>query len=454
MRSPRSAVAILSVAGLVAGALLIPELGHASVRSQADCKVPSPGRLSFNKPVFIDKNRSGGEPVSVVAKDGSIVVGAHLGTTLAYLRTAPDADFYTGYRNQTLVWRSTDDGKTWSRIEVLPGAAAHSAESTGFSDPDFAKDSAGNLYGTEIDLANVSVFASHDNGQTWPDGNAIADSGDRPWLAARGKDEVYLRITGNLQKSTDGGKTWTALTDPNAYGKIYVDPTDKKGLYAGSDDGVGVEVSRDDGKTWKSYPIAGAQNHSVMQSIGVGSDGFVYYGFVDKDQVKFASFDPKAKRWSEPVTIPRIGHGTPMWAWTVAGDEGRAAVGWYEAQEVDGADGVYELRAYVAATTNAKGSKVRCADGRKVKVPPQFAVADAAGRPIHVGSIPCNGTGCNASGDRRLGDFFTINYDADGRLFVTTGDTTLKGPGGTELQVSRPLFMRATDSSPRMTRHR
>jgi hypothetical protein len=439
---------------LVATALVVPRLGHASALvAGGDCKLPKQAPLKFEKPVFIDEHLSGGEPVSVVAKDGSIVVGAHLGTTLAYLRTAPDADFYTGYRNQTLVWRSTDDGKTWKRVEVLPGAGGHSAQSTGFSDPDFARDAAGNLYGTEIDLANVSVFASHDNGETWPDANALADSGDRPWLAARGKDEVYLRITGNLQKSTDGGATWQQLTDPNAYGKIYVDPTDNKGLYAGSGNGVGVEVSRDDGQSWESFPIQGAENNSVMQSIGVGSDGYVYYGFVDGKKVRFASFDPKAEKWSKPVTIPRIGKGTPFWAWTVAGDNGRAAVGWYEAVPVEDPQGFVEVRAYVAATTNARGSKVHCAGGQTMKVAPRFSVADAAKRPIHVGQFPCNGTGCNATGDRRLGDFFTINYDAEGRLFVTTGDTTLKNAAGGELQVSRPLFIRATDSSPRMTGH-
>lgn len=439
-----------SIAVLVIGLLgsgIVPASGHAA----EGCSVQAPPRLAFEKPVYIDQHRSGGEPVSVVAKDGSIVVGAHLGTTLAYLRTTPDPDFYAGYRNQTLVWRSTDDGKTWKQSEILPGTSAHSPMSTGFSDPDFAKDAAGNLYGTEIDLANVSVFSSHDNGVTWPDANAIADSGDRPWLAARGKNEVYLRITGDLEKSTDGGATWKTLTDPNAYGKIFVDPTDPKGLYAGSADGVGVEVSRDDGMSWHSYPIPGAKNNSVMDSIGVGNDGYVYYGYVDGSKVKFASFNPHTNKWSTPVVIPRITQkGTPFWAWTVAGDNGRAAVGWYEATPVNGSSSTVAVRAYVAATTNARGSTQRCPGGQAIHVSPQFSVADAAGRPIHVGQFPCNGTGCNSTGDRRLGDFFTINYDADGHLFVTTGDTMMKGPGGTELQVSRPLFMRATDSSPRM----
>ncbi|HVF54321.1 MAG TPA: hypothetical protein VNC78_12070 [Actinomycetota bacterium] len=442
MKSSRVSTSVLAAVALLSTVVVAPALVRSAWGTEK-CRPAPLSKLAFKKPVWIDQHASGGEPVSVIADDGSIIVGAHLGTTLAYLRTIPEADFITGYRNQTLVWRSTDHGKTWKKIEILPGLAAHSATSTGFSDPDFAKDSAGNLYGTEIDLANVSVFASHDNGQTWPDANPIADTGDRPWLAARGEDEVYLRITGNLQKSLDGGLTWTRLTDPNAYGKIFIDPTDPKGMYAGSSAGVGVEVSRDDGMSWDTYALEGASNNSVMNSIGVDIDGFVYYGFVDgaddNAQVKFASFDPAAKRWSEPVTIPRIGTGTPFWAWTIAGEDGRAGVGWYEAKAVPEVANTYEVRIYVAATTNARGCGT-----------PNFSVADAARRPIHIGQGPCNGTGCNTLGDRRLGDFFTINYDAKGRLFVTTGDTTLKGPGGLEYQVSRPLFIGAKDSSPRM----
>ena len=431
--------------------LMIASVSLVAVAAVAEeCGAPEQAPLRFRPPVFVDQHRSGGEPVSIVADDGSIIMGAHLGTTLFNPKTVPEADWLTQYANQTYVWRSTDDGATWSRIELAPGVAAHSAMSTGLSDPDFAKDAAGNLYGTEINLANVSVFASHDNGQTWPDANPLANSGDRPWLAGRGPNEVYLRITGSLRKSTDGGATWTELTDPNAYGKIYVDPTDPQGLYAGSRGGVGVEVSRDDGLTWTSHRLEEAANNSVMKSIGVDAEGWVYYGYLQGDAVKFASFDPGATTWSDPVTIPRVGaeDATPFWAWTVAGDAGRAAIGWYEAEPIG--DGSYKVRVYVAVTENARGSIVECENGSTIPVAPQFSVADAARRPVHVGGFPCSGTGCNATGDRRLGDFFTINFDRLGRVFVATGDTTRTNVRDTEYMVSRPLFIGAEDDSPRL----
>ncbi|MFN2545668.1 MAG: hypothetical protein ABR600_14015 [Actinomycetota bacterium] len=440
----RTRLSLILVPALLATSLAFVPLAVA----QAACDPPAPAPLSFKPPVFVDTERDGGEPVSVVAHDGSIIVGAHYGTTLFNTRTAPNPNWVRDYRNQTLVWRSTDDGATFKRIEFIPGA--HTANTSGFSDPDFAIDSAGNLYGTEINLVNVSVFSSHDNGQTWPDGDPVADSGDRPWLAARGNGEVYLRITGNLQKSTDGGATWTALTDPPGYGKIFIDPTDPKGLYQATNNGVAV--SRDDGNSWQTYAIPGASNSpSVMETVGVDNDGWVYYGYLQGKDIKFASFDPATTEWSTPVTIRTVPSTyQTMWAWTVAGDAGRAAVGWYELVPVAGTSN-FDIHVHVAVTQNGRGSTFGCADGTTVQVPPQFSEADAMGRAIYTGPKPCSGTGCNATGDRRLGDFFTINFDKDGKVFVTTGDTTTtSGAPGVPDQISHPLFAIATDDSPKL----
>jgi hypothetical protein len=76
---------------------------------------------------------------------------------------------------------------------------------------------------------------------------------------------------------------------------------------------------------------------------------------------------------------------------------------------------------------------------------------------VHRGPICLNGTACNASptfpeGDRRLGDFYTINYDKDGRLFVTGGDTTLLNPVGGPKPVGNPIFIAAT-SGGKMIKH-
>jgi hypothetical protein len=60
-----------------------------------------------------------------------------------------------------------------------------------------------------------------------------------------------------------------------------------------------------------------------------------------------------------------------------------------------------------------------------------------------------DGTTCNANtnfrnGDRRLGDFFQINYDRDGRLVIASGDTMLKTADGGPKPVANPIFIGQT----------
>src|SRR4051812_19220052 len=88
-------MALLSLLALVGG--------QASAQAnQADCTVPPPPALSFEWPVYVDAQLSGGEPTSIVAKDGSIEVGAHYGTTLIDTKAVPDPNWIFNYRNQTL----------------------------------------------------------------------------------------------------------------------------------------------------------------------------------------------------------------------------------------------------------------------------------------------------------------------------------------------------------------
>src|SRR3954449_8266129 len=193
---------------------------------------PPPPDLSFSAPTFISQNQAGGEPVSQVAQDGSILVSSHAGTTHIY--KSPDAlpgaeDFIVGYTNQTLNWRSTDHGKTWTYIG-LNGAPSgpHTIFSSGFSDPDYTMDAGGRVYNTEINLANVSVYSSSDDGQSYPRGNPVAGNGDRPWLTGQEPNELFLYINSlplhYLQRSTDGGRTFSLVTQSfPATGKLYND---------------------------------------------------------------------------------------------------------------------------------------------------------------------------------------------------------------------------------------
>ncbi|MDP9067195.1 MAG: hypothetical protein M3N53_02455 [Actinomycetota bacterium] len=438
-------------------AALLP-LGYAG-SSTAKCPSVKPAPLKFSKPTFIDKGRAGGEPVSIVAQDGSIIVSAHAGTTHIYKdpQAAPgSSDFLRSYYNQTLNWRSDDGGKTWKYVG-LAGApeGPHSATSTGFSDPDLTMDAGGKLYNVEINLANVAVFASPDDGQSWPTANPIAASGDRPWVTGAEPDEVflYVNLPKQLWRSTDGGLTFKLVTTSfPADSKLIVDPLNPKTGLLGPMDAGGVAITADDGKTWESYPAPLGSSTQFFGAIAADRAGWIYAanaggysGSNDTEidgEVTFNYFNRATNEWaSAPVRVP-IPEGDALWPWIIAGDDGRVAITWY--QTLQGKKGFYP---FVAYTTNGHGSTVTCSDGSKRFVAPQFQTANASGRPIHLGKICLSGTACNASanfegGDRRLGDFFTVNFDHKGNIFVVSGDTTLKNALGGPKPVANPIFIK------------
>lgn len=455
----RRAMRVLLIPALVAG--ILPVAGAVVARSAGlSCPDQRPAPLKFAKPSFIDKNRAGGEPVSQVAQDGSIIVSAHAGTTHVYKdpSAAPGAgDFAVGYTNQTLNWRSADGGETWQYVGIAgQQAGPHSATSTGFSDPDLTMDAGGTIYNTEIDLANDSVYASPDDGQSWPTANPEAASGDRPWLTGQEPGEVFLYVNSphQLWRSTDGGLTFNLVTtDFPAVSKLLSDPLNPKhGLIGPTNDG-GVAISADDGKTWKEYPNPGlGKSTQFFGAIAVDSAGWVYSaaaggydgaGDTKPDgEVTVNYFNRKTKKWGSTAVHVPMPKGDALWPWLIAGDDGRLAVVWYQTL----AGNQHKFYAFAAQSINAHGSTVTCSDGKKHFIPPQFRVTNASTRPIHVGDICLAGTACNASsdfaqGDRRLGDFFTVNFDHNGNLFIVSGDTTLTSPTGGPKPVSNPIFI-------------
>lgn len=441
---------------------LLPLAGAAQSSSRTCPGVKTP-KLEFGKKIFIDEMRAGGEPVSQVAQDGSLIVSAHAGTTHVYKdpQAGPGAADFGRYYNQTLNWRSTDGGKTWNYVGLFgQPEGPHTATSTGFSDPDLTMDAAGRIYNVEIDLANVAVFSSSDDGQSWPRGNPIAASGDRPWVTGAEADEVflYVNLPKQLWRSTNGGLTFDLVTTSfPADSKILVDPLKPKtGLIGPANSGIAI--SADDGETWKEYPGMLGKSTQFFGAVAVDRAGWVYaaaaggyQGSTDTQsdgEVTFNYFNRKTEKWaSSPIVIPNKGNDA-LWPWIIAGDDGRVAVTWYErVPETD------EFKIMVAQSLNGHGTTVRCSDGSRQFLPPQFSITDASKKPIHIGKICLSGTTCNAnsnfqSGDRRLGDFFTINFDLHGNLFVVSGDTTLTNPLGGPKPVANPIFIKQTSGAP------
>ena len=55
---------------------------------------------------------------------------------------------------------------------------------------------------------------------------------------------------------------------------------------------------------------------------------------------------------------------------------------------------------------------------------PSFSVATTPKEPMHTGTICQGGTTCQATAtDRRLGDYFSVEVDSTGRMYVGYSDT-------------------------------
>ena len=452
-------------------AVLLPSAGAVFAVDCPTAAAPAP--LSFAPRTYIDRNRAGGEPVSVIAQDGSISVSSHAGTTHLYKNPESVAgggqEFAYGYTNQTLNWRSDDNGQSWQFVGLAGlREGPHTATSTGFSDPDYGMDAGGRIYNVEIDLANVSVFSSTDDGQTYAFANPMAGSGDRPWVTGGDAEEaiLYVNLPKTLLRTTDGGITWVPFTNAGpGNGKLLNDRQDPSlDTWIAPVSMDAIAITNDDAKTWATHAGAGLANgEQIDPPIAVDKSGNIYMvsdnGSYDgpsdstpTGKMTFNYFNRQTMEWGEtPIEIPTP-TGDVLWPWIIAGDDGRVGVAWF--QTLAGQPDVFYI--YAAYTTNGHGTPVTCSDGSTSLAPPVFSVANASGAPIHRGDVCLSGTTCNATtsfpaGDRRLGDFLTVNFDKAGRFFIVSGDTTLPTPTGVQKPISNPVFIGTATGEPLLT---
>jgi hypothetical protein len=460
--------------------------------------------FGFGAPVFVDKTLGGGEPlVAYSVKSGLLVYTSHEGTTHLFTSgvvgaPAESGGFISNYHNQVNIWTSANDGKTWT---LVPFGSSTNPFATGFSDPDLTQDANGNIYDTGIDLANDALFSSQNGGKTWPTGTPQCHEGDRPWLAGGGPNTVFLSTDTEeagheFFESTDAGASCSSNAIPdngstpgggsyNGQGKPFYDRT--RGSLVeplwyynsnGQIDGVGIGILPNASTAWSNpsakfsqVEIAKTTGYSHWPSMAIDSAGNYYMVWdTDDRDTKTANGCPATYSGSESFgSIPPVNAPTPLankvmmsystdgghtwstpqavayypghrllWPWVVAGSAGRIGLTWYEYDSVvdpDCAPSTAKVSVMAAELTNADSSS------------PHEVVADAAGRPIHVGSICAGGTTCAADNvitgeDRRLGDFFTDAVDSNGCLMLATGDTTIPDPiTGGESPISHPLFL-------------
>ncbi|HKS91346.1 MAG TPA: hypothetical protein VJQ83_05405 [Tepidiformaceae bacterium] len=160
-----------------------------------------------------------------------------------------------------LVFKSTDEGETWTQIKIppFPGRVALAiAMHTGGQ----------RIYIVGNNIENGSgLFRSDDGGATWrhmagkdtriSNGQGAYSSG--VFVDSQNPDIVYTVSTA-LYRSTDGGVTFHAFKGAPGgedYHPLWIDPTNGKRILVGADQGASVTL--DGGQTWSLWytePIA------------------------------------------------------------------------------------------------------------------------------------------------------------------------------------------------------
>jgi hypothetical protein len=440
------------VAGLIASALITALIAtHAPA---AECPTVAP--LSFGQQHYVDTTRVGGEPVVLSLPNGRLVYAAHASTTLLYLPGGPGqgtTSYYSHYQGQTYAWWSADHGATWTFVprDQIPT----NVPGSGFSDPDLAVDSAGQVYLSEINLLNIAVSKSTDGGKSYALQNFFAqDITDREWMDADGKDVLYE--TGNpsgggtstsplghvrhtIYRSTDGGGTFSPFADPNGGQKIRVDKRDgtvyEMQFQSGGTLAMGAfRKARSGDMTLDVHPIAKIKS-LVQSSFDVDSAGGLHLAWSETGGARapgvyYSSSTDGGRTWSAPLRID-TDDKTDFWVSVAAGDAGRAGIAWFQADKhlpKDSPDTKGTHGWHVMAAQVVPGATCGTHAASATASLPTVRVAQATKNAFHVGQICTNGTACEALGeDRRLGDYFTAAIDDTGALVIGYSDTELGG---------------------------
>jgi hypothetical protein len=459
MRRRLTSLVLLGVA-----AAAVPTLHSPATAATKGC--PAAPKLTFNAPTYVDRTRAGGEPLVATYPNGRLLYSSHAGTTHFFTPTAANPGtgaFVQNYTGQTYFWTSDDNGKTWTfRPRIAPGQGA---AASGFSDPEIAIDSAGNVFYSEINLANVAVSKSADKGSTFSlqnFGGAVLT--DRQWMEADRKDELYFVANGQpggtglppgvvdghyISKSTDGGKTFTASiadsTGGSGLGDIRVDKRTgtvyeahltggKLSMAAFRKARQGVLTATD-----TNLVASGVKMLGHWPAFDLDPSGNLYITWDEAGSatreagIYYSRSTDAGRHWATPVKVNTNNH-TAIWPWLGVGDNGRVGIAWLEADKQLPSNnaqttGTYGWRIVGAATTTGLG----CA----TSATPSFSVAVATPSAIHTGTICMGGTVCQATlTDRRLGDYFSVDVDNTGRMYVGYSDTQ------TAAAVSLPAFVR------------
>lgn len=411
--------------------------------------------------------------VSVLAGVGAAAAPARMSATPVFTNyTAPDGvgdnageptlgiNPNTGavlFQSYTKTLRVTDfkaDGKATWEIGKFPTPQPISFDPILDTDPD-----TGRTFTSQLLLACSQGGYTDDDGRTFElsEGCGLGSAFDHqtvgfgPYVkggalaALKDPIENYPNVvyycaqdvaSAKCSMSTDGGRTFPTSSVAYSFpqcpnggifghiksapdGTVYLPPRTCNSLIGESS--TGVAVSEDNGLTWALRQAPGAAyGDSGHPSVGVSTNGDVYLGYGGRSGAKdqpnggppmAVMSKDKGKTWTAPTVLGKdLGIKNTRFPVTVAGDAGRAAIGYLGSRtggDGSAADFAGRWDLYVSFTKD--GGKT----WRTTLATPEH--------PVQVGSICTRGTTCGD--DRNLLDFNDMIIDpATGRVVVAIAD--------------------------------
>jgi photosystem II stability/assembly factor-like uncharacterized protein len=189
---------------------------------------------------------------------------------LAYHPTEPGVLLIGGASGG--VWKSTDNGKSWSTTFDKQTALTIGAIAYDYTDPNTIYAGSGENYSASEDYYGDGIFKSTDGGETWRNMGLNSVGGFSKIFVHRQNHSIVYAATakgGGFYRSTDGGATWTRTLATDCL-DMSVNPKNSQELMITT--GGGISRSTDGGLTFTSINsglnLSGVSRISVSMSPG------------------------------------------------------------------------------------------------------------------------------------------------------------------------------------------
>ncbi|HJT82117.1 MAG TPA: dockerin type I domain-containing protein [Chthoniobacterales bacterium] len=390
--------------------------------------------ITFDHATWNDPIRMVGEPDIVIDYNGGIYVSGPGGSTT-------QASWF---------WKSTDKGLQWHLI----GCPLKSNCQNGGGDTEITIGRNNDVFASDLQtLTCNSALRSYDQGATWLTSEGCFPGTDRQWMGIYDPNSgpngrrVYLSANGQavgcyFLVSTDNGVTYLP-TDPvnnpdagiggSCIGRFAVNPVNGHIYVPGSSN---TKVSLDGGVTFLNRARPAGVQGNFFANIAIDTAGNLWQGWTTgcsnpgttpcKTFVSYST--DEAQTWSTPIQV-NTGAGSPagtspdlrqmLFPWTVVGDPGRVAIVYYattDAQRNGGFPGSVNAlwHAYMSISTNALDPN------------PVWTQVQMDEHAMHRATVCTGGfPGClTANSDRSMADFFAVDKDPDGRVFVAYNENS------------------------------